>query len=128
MSLQPNRATDDTRIEEQRRFPRLACHTPLQYRDIFKPHATYIGSLTQDLSAGGVKFQASEWLAVQHRLLVQLQLPGALEPIRTIAQVVWTRKHAHSDQYEIGVCFVEMTAYDRDLVAEFVDRGLHRGQ
>lgn len=109
---------------EQRRYPRLTCHTAVQYRDILQPRATYVGSRTQDLSVGGLRFHASEWLAANHRLLVQLHLPGTAEPIRTIAQVVWSRKQSHSDQYEIGARFIQMTAYDRDAVTGFVDRGL----
>ena len=123
MRVEAKHAISEGQIE-QRRFPRLACHTALQYRDILQPRAPYVGSLTHDLSAGGIRFQSVEWLAAQHRLLVQLRLPGASEPIRTIAQVVWTRKQSHGDHYEVGARFIEMTAYDREAVAGFVERTL----
>ena len=111
-------------IVEQRRYPRLACHAPVQYRDLGQPQAPYTGALTHDVSAGGLKFHASEWLPVQHRLLVQLALPGVAEPIRTIAQVVWTRKQPHGDHYEVGARFVQMATEDLGAVAAYVERGM----
>lgn len=111
-------------IIEQRRYPRLACHAPVQYRDLRRPQASYAGALTHDLSAGGLKFHASEWLPVRHRLLIQLTLPGVATPIRTIAQVIWARKHPHGDQYEVGAQFIGMTPEDLGAVAGYVERGV----
>ncbi|MBI4227679.1 MAG: PilZ domain-containing protein [Candidatus Omnitrophica bacterium] len=125
MVTEPNRAGKGMRVE-QRRCPRLVCHTALQYRDILEPHAPYAGSLTHDLSAAGVKFQAAQWLPAQHRLLLQLHLPGVADPIRTIVQVVWTRKQSHSDQYEVGARFIQITAHDREAVAGYVERGINQ--
>ena len=113
-------------IVEQRRYPRLACHAPVQYRDLNQPQTPYTGALTHDVSAGGLKFHASEWLPVQHRLLVQLALPGVAEPIRTIAQVVWTRKQAYGDHYEVGARFVQMATEDLGAVAAYVERGMQQ--
>ena len=111
---------------EQRRHPRLACRAPVQYRDLRQPQASYAGTLTDDVSVGGLRFHTAEWLPLQHRLLVQLALPGIPAPIRTVAQVIWTRKQPHSDRYDVGARFVEMITEDLGAVADYVERGARR--
>lgn len=56
---------------------------------------------------------------------MQLALPGVLAPIRTVAQVVWTYKQPHNDQYEVGARFVEIAPHDQQAMASYVERGVH---
>lgn len=103
---------------ERRRFPRIACREVVRYRDLLKPSAALLGGLTKDLSMGGVRFETAECFPCRTRVLVELVLSGrTAAPIRTIAQVVWVQKQAHSDQYEAGAQFVEMQPQDRQALA-----------
>lgn len=109
---------------DRRRFPRLICRAAVQYRDFLQPGGFRAGGLSKDLSAGGLRFQAAQFVAHQHRFLVHLIVPGVPTPIRTIAQVCWTRKQPHSDAYDVGARFVEITPHDRGRLADYVERGI----
>ena len=100
------------------------CRAAMQFRDILEPRGPYEGGLAKDVSAGGLRFETAQFFSHQRRLIIQLLLPGLDAPIRSVMQVVWTCKHAHSDQYEIGAQFVEMASQDRNLVASYVERGV----
>ena len=110
---------------ERRRSQRLLCHAALQFRDLQQPGGPYTGGLAKDVSAGGLKFETAQFFSHQRRLLMQVALPGVPTPIRTVAQVVWTYKQPHNDQYEIGAQFVEITPHDREAMASYVERGVH---
>lgn len=111
-------------LAERRRSQRLFCHATFQFRDILKPRGPYAGSLAKDVSAGGLKFEAAQFFSHQQRLLIQMLLPGLSTPIRTVAQVVWTCKRPHSDQYEVGAQFIEMATHDQMTIASYVQRGV----
>lgn len=109
---------------ERRRFPRLACRAAVQYRDILKPREPQAGGLSKDLSAGGLQFETAQFFAHRSRVLLQVTLPGLVAPLRTIAQVTWSRKQPLGERFDVGVRFVEITPTDRGLVADYVERGI----
>ncbi len=110
---------------ERRRFPRLTCRASVQYRDLLQPRALQAADLSRDLSAGGLQFQTAQFFSRYRRLVIQVTLPGVPQPVRTIAQVMWTRKQPLGDLWDVGAHFVEITAQDRGLLADYVERGVH---
>lgn len=106
---------------ERRRFPRVACRAAVQYRDLLKPGSHSLGGLTKNVSLGGLQFETAEFFPSQHRLLMELRVPGASEgPVRTIVQVVWTRKQAHGDRYDTGAQFLGIESRDHQILADYL--------
>jgi len=111
-------------LVERRQHPRLPYAEPTQYRDVFKPHELFAGSLPKDLSAGGLRLTTPRFIAKDSRLVVLFCLPDSLRQIRTICRVVWERAHPFGGGYEYGLQFIEMTADDKEAIAGFVERGV----
>tara|TARA_B100000315_G_scaffold247347_1_gene275917 strand:- start:189 stop:614 length:426 start_codon:yes stop_codon:yes gene_type:complete len=109
---------------EKRRFPRLAAHIAVQYRNLLRPSEPYKGSLTFNLSAGGLAVKAPDFFSLKSRLLVQVNLPGIANPVRSIGQVVWIRKEEFGETYDLGIHLVEMEPRTRGMLADFVERGI----
>jgi len=109
---------------ERRAFPRLFRSTEVKFRNFLKPHKEFRGTLSKDISAGGLRVSAETFLAKDDRLVLLVELPGYPEPIRTIGQVAWQRHRSHSDVYEFGVEFLEITDHDQEAIATYVERGV----
>lgn len=109
---------------ERRGLPRLHVSAPLQFRSVLKPSEPFAGSLTRDLSAGGVAMTTSFPLSKEQRVVALLSLPGLLKPIRTIGRVAWVQTQKFSDSFDCGIQFFEMTAEDHDAIASYVERGV----
>lgn len=115
---------DETGGIERRRFPRLACRAAVQVRDLFEPGASPAGGLSGNVSVGGLRFQSERFLPQTRLLLVQLTLPGASAPFRTIVRVVWTAKQLHTERYDVGAEFIEVASQDLRGLADYVERGI----
>jgi len=109
---------------ERRKYQRLESNLPVHYRNLRKIGESPIGSLTKDISAGGIRFKTGEFISLACRLVVEIQLPALAKPIKAISKVTWIRKSSSGDQYELGNQFLEITKEDKALISDFVDRSL----
>ena len=108
------------RTEEKRRFKRIDSNLPVQYKNLRKAGVTPAGSLTRNLSEGGVCFKTNEFISLACRLVVEISLPTVTKPIKAISKVAWIRKVPSSDQYELGNQFLEMTKEDKSVIEKFI--------
>lgn len=111
-------------LVERRRLPRLKFSAPIQFRNILRPQESFIGSLSKDLSASGVRLTTFTFLPKDTRLVLLLSLPGFLKPTRIIARVVWMQRQRFTDAYDCGVQFLEIATEDRNRIADVVERGI----
>lgn len=107
-------------VKERRKFPRINARIPLQFRDIQRPIETYAGSLTKDISENGVRFSSSEFLSIFTRLLLEISVPSFSRPIKAISKVAWIQKAPRSNQYNVGLQFMDMTEDDRKHLTSFI--------
>jgi c-di-GMP-binding flagellar brake protein YcgR len=112
--------------EERRKYQRIESNLPLQYKNLRKIGESPTGSLTKDLSAGGVRFRTGEFISLACRLVVEINLPTVEKPIKAISKVAWIRKVPASDSYELGNQFLEITKEDRSHVTNFVNGLLNK--
>ena len=107
---------------EKRRSPRVATHIPVKYRKLSDSEGVSRASVvTKNLSEGGVRFRAPEFISMACRLLVELDMPMFTKPIKAISKVAWIRKASSEDDYEIGNQFLEISKSDKELISEYVD-------
>ena len=111
-------------LVERRRLPRLKVSTPVQFRDVLKPQETFTGSLSKEISVGGIRMNAPGFVAQESRLVLLLSLPSLLKPMRAIGRVVWVREQPFAQGYDCGVQFVEIAPEDREALADYVERGI----
>ena len=109
-------------VKEKRRHHRVRTRLPLQFKDIQRPIEAYSGTLTKCLSEGGTRFTSTEFLSVFTRLLIEISVPSFSRPIKAISKVSWIRKVPYSNQYDVGVKFLDMTEEDKKQLSDFISK------
>jgi len=110
--------------EDKRRHKRVESNFPVQYRNLRKAGVPSTGTITRNLSEGGVCFKANEFISLACRLVLEISIPNATKPVKAISKVAWIRKVPSSDQYELGNQFLEITKEDRLALVSFVNQAL----
>lgn len=111
---------------ENRKHPRVKTHITVRYRNLREgAGAPGESSLTADMSRGGIRFRAEEFISMACRLILELDIPICSKPIKAISRVAWIRKADSGNEYEIGNQFLEMSKKDQDLISEYVGSITH---
>ena len=109
---------------ERRRFPRVPESFHVQYRVFGDLGELWHAVTALDLSAGGVRFRGAEPLEAGISVNLQVQLPGAAQPMTLRGQVVWSQMLA-SGVTENGVEFLDVNLEQRafiDRVVSFLNK------
>jgi c-di-GMP-binding flagellar brake protein YcgR len=106
--------------DDKRRFPRIDGRFPLKYKDLKKADEESRGSISKNLSEGGVRFRSDRFISLACRLVVELNLPTLAKPIKAISKVAWIRKLPAGDDYEVGNQFLEITREDKNIIQNFI--------
>ena len=107
---------------ERRKFERVNSTIPLQYKKLKELSEGTIGAITHDVSEGGARFIANEFLPLASRLVVELFLPAQPRPVKAIAKVAWIKKASSGEQYIVGNQFLDITRDDKGQLIEYVKR------
>lgn len=81
-------------------------------------------TVSQDLSAGGLRFTTLMPLAAGSLIELEMVMPFDSLPLCVEAAVAWVREQhvKGAPQYEVGVRFVEMSAPDRGRLHAYLNR------
>ena len=109
--------------QDRRRFPRLKAGLPVEFRRLAEPGQQLAGSLSRDMSAGGIQLRTSNFLPRDSRLVVLFSPPGVGRQLRAVARVGWTRERSLGELFDCGLEFVEISSQDREAIAGLVERG-----
>jgi len=106
---------------EQRKYQRVAVHLPVKYRKLTETWgAMKDGTVTCNLSKGGVNFKAKEFMPKAGRIVMEFDVPGK-KALKAISKVAWIQKSQHSNDYEVGNQFLEMSGEDKESLSSYVD-------
>ena len=95
----------------------------VEFRRLTEPGQALDGSLSRDMSAGGVQLTTSRFLAKDSQVVVLFSPPGTGRQLRAVARVGWTRERPMGGVFDCGLEFVEISSQDRDAIAGLVERG-----
>ncbi len=112
---------NQSHAEDKRRYKRVESVLPVQFKNLRKTADPVNGTLSQNISEGGVCFMTKEFISLACRLVVEISLPTLPKPIKAISKIAWIRKIPIKDQYMLGNQFLEMTKEDRAHVMNFVN-------
>ncbi len=107
---------------EKRKTPRIITHIPVRYsklKDGSSEQGT--GSLSKDLSLGGICFRARDFIPMACRLILELELPNRAKPLKVISKIAWIRKTTSDGDFETGNHFLEVSKEDSDTMSEYVN-------
>lgn len=108
------------KAEEKRRHPRFDFRIPMRYRRIDAHTRESKGSLIKNLSVGGARIAAYEFLPLNLKLAIEIPLTSGLKPVEGIGRVAWVSKAAFSDQYDVGVEFANLNEKDAQEIGKFI--------
>jgi len=111
---------DQSNQEDKRRYKRVESVLPVQFKNLRKATDPANGTLTHNISEGGVCFMTKEFISLACRLVVEINLPALPKPIKAISKIAWIKKIPTNNQYMLGNQFLEMTKEDRAHVMNFV--------
>ena len=112
---------NESSVEDKRRFKRVESVLPVQFRNLRKSAEPVSGTLSHNLSEGGVCFMTKEFISLACRLVVEISLPALPKPIKAISKIAWIRKIPTNNQYMLGNQFLEMSKEDKAHVMNFVN-------
>ena len=95
------------RAKDRRYFPRVSLACTLRYLRIPKKVEEYRKAKVKDVSEGGFSFHTSELFQRRSCFLLDLVLPGGMNPHRSLATVAWIKAMPETDGYLVGGKFVE---------------------
>lgn len=113
--------TQLNKFTERRISQRIDSNLPVRYKNL-KITAAPTGSLTKDISEGGIRFKTNEFISLACRLVVEITLPTIQRPVKAISKVAWIRKTSSDNQYELGNQFLEISKEDRAAITDYVSR------
>ena len=108
---------------EKRKFARIHGHFAVKYKDLKKKDEEFRGTVSRNLSEGGIRFRSDRFISLACRLVVELNVPELTKPIRAISKIAWIKKLPAGDDYEAGNQFLEMSRQDREIIQDLVNTG-----
>lgn len=105
--------------KERRKFKRFDTFLSVKFKDENNVEARGI-SLSKDLSREGMKITLDKGLKQGAVCDLEIDIPDDPKPIRTSAEIVWTKKNKSQDpSFEVGVRFVMMDPVDKFRVLDY---------
>jgi len=109
-------------MPEKRRFERIPETLEITYRRV--PDVKACGFITRDISEGGVRFFAKEFLPVGSILRIQVKLKKIYFAFEALAQVKWIKKDTTEERFDVGADFIDISNEAKKRLAEYVKNSL----
>lgn len=103
---------------EHRISSRVRAYHPVRMHQSGAPKV--IETLTKNLSAGGICCVSPVLLPVSSRLSVDLVLSAGEGPCSINGRLVWFRVIPHSDQFEIGISFEDLSEQNTQRLSAYL--------
>jgi Tfp pilus assembly protein PilZ len=89
---------------ERRIFERGSVKAPVRIQ--FKDPQDFRGSLSADISEGGLQIQIQEFIPLKTELTISMELADN-SVVECVGKVVWVEQLPFSESYKIGLKFVD---------------------
>lgn len=118
---------------DRRAYARLNSKVNLSYK-VVKSQGELIArgyeperlSKTKNISAGGLLFVSDESLPMGSILEMAIEAPGNAGPIKCLARVVRVEEIEKGIDYDIGVCFLDISSAERARLDRYVETRLKK--
>ncbi|MGA1843655.1 MAG: PilZ domain-containing protein [bacterium] len=93
-------------MNDKRQYLRIPESSELSYRLI--PQTKTTGSISKDISTGGVRFSTREFIPIGSTLRIRLSIKSIPYILDASVSVKWAKRISGSDRYEIGAEFIDI--------------------
>lgn len=105
---------------DKRKFPREKVHFPVRYHMLKDDGTVNKATISSNISSGGIRLRTAEFISKASRMIMEIEIPGLVRPLRAISRVAWIRQMMGSDEYELGGQFLEMNKDDKELIKQYL--------
>lgn len=106
-------------MHERRAHPRLRVYHPVRLHRPGVPQM--VETLTKDMSAGGIQCLSSTLFPVSTDVEVELILMNGEGPFTARGQTRWFRMIANSDQFDVGISFLDLSPQNKRRLSAYLD-------
>jgi len=104
---------------ERRQSKRLKVNLPVSFEHLGTPHV-FAETMTKDISVSGLRMNVDGFSLPKTNLLVKLRFPEVNRIVEANAQIVWSQRFPHSDQYQAGLQFSELSPVSKRWLEEYI--------
>jgi len=79
-------------------------------------------SQTMDISQGGVGLLSPKFIPVKTNMIMEIALNPRQEPVLCVGKVCWVQKSNYSDNYRVGMNFVDISDESKNRLAGYLDK------
>jgi hypothetical protein len=90
--------------KDKRIASRILFDSPIRYRQ--KGVTGYSDTVGKNISNSGISFVSNEFVPINSHLVLELRSPWQMEPIQSLAEVVWISNQPYSERFEVGARFL----------------------
>jgi len=107
-------------MDEKRSFKRINYREPVLYRLLFDQPD--IGCVGYDISAGGIRCTVNDFIPLGKEIQLTVHLTRD-DLVALTGRVVWVKRLAHGENYQVGLRFVETNGIDpiKERLADYIE-------
>ena len=106
-------------MEQRRNSARIRAYRPVRLQPPQTPRVTE--TLTKDLSVGGLRCITSTPYPVATEMNLELILSTGDGPLALRGKLAWFCMIPHSDQFELGFSFLELSPHTKRRLSTYLD-------
>lgn len=111
-------------MEERRKYIRIPDESQISCKIITGKRAHEY--MTKNISKGGIKFLVHDFIPKDSILKIKLVLYKTSATFEALVRTMWVRQVPNSDQYEIGVQFIDIPHEAVDHLIDYIKIFLSR--
>jgi len=108
------------RFSEKRQYRRRDCHCLVKYKSFDKESSCMETTTSiRNISEGGILLKTKEYLPMDCKLELKINIPTMNEVIDVTAKVVRVQELKRGEGYQIGVMFLDVGPKHKEKIAKF---------
>jgi len=107
-------------MEERRSYIRTKSDISLNIEVVKDGQESGIPCLTKNISATGLMLVAQTQLPVGSDIKIDMNIPGALNPVHCIGKIIWINPAEETGKYSTGVKFVKIEEDNKNTFLKFL--------
>jgi len=113
--MENNNLNNDDRREKER----VSIFATLKYKGLTKQKSVEAG-IVNNISERGIKFQNTKFIPLGCLIGLSIYISPVHEPIKAVTRIVWIKKQAATEGYDVGSKFIDMTDDDKVRISDFL--------
>lgn len=102
--------------KDKRKYKRYICLVPVEGKE----GSSFDATQTVDISRDGIGFISPQSIPLNEKIVVEIALTASSDPILVMGEVKWVRKLSDTDNYRVGMTFLEVLSGSRSRLTKYL--------